>query len=102
MAKKLTPDSAAESKKNSAARDQIIREVAHKCHSLDEQIKSLQADKRKERARIKELDMKLADFDAMMRLGRIEDPVDRQASIDSMREIFEALEIGEQGSLFAE
>lgn len=100
MAKKLTPGAAAESKKNSAARDEIIRDVTHKCAEIDEKISALQATRREQRGRIKELDLKMADYDAMVRLGKIEDPEVRQRSVDSMQEIFNALEIGEQGSLF--
>lgn len=100
MAKKLDPASAEQSKQNSAARDEIIRDVTHKIASIDEQIAGLQAKRREQRGRIKELDIKMADYDAMVRLGKIEDPEVRQRSVDNMREIFDALEIGEQGSLF--
>ena len=97
-AKKLTPEAAAETKKNSAARDAIIKSVANNIMSLDAQISELNAKRRKERARIKELDMKLADFDAQFRLMKIEDEEERQRSIETQREIFNALSIGEQGS----
>lgn len=97
-AKKLTPEAAADAKKNSAARDAIIKSVANNIMSLDAQISELNAKRRKERARIKELDMKLADFDAQFRLMKIEDEEERQRSIETQREIFNALSIGEQGS----
>lgn len=97
-AKKLTPEAAADAKKNSAARDEIIKDVANKIMALDAEISELNSARRKERARIKELDMKLADFDAQFRLMKIEDEEERQRSIEAQREIFNALSIGEQGS----
>lgn len=82
---------------NSYIRAEKIRDVCKRLKSLDDEIKSLQDDK----AQIKneiikgQLNMKTSDFMMAYRLYQLEN-ADRDELLDTLRETFKALGVGEQ------
>jgi hypothetical protein len=82
---------------NTDARKEIINNTVREIHSLDGQIKTLQAERREIiNKNIKgDLDMKVADFNAVLRVASLEDE-NRAKFLDTLRETFIAVGIGAQ------
>ena len=82
---------------NAKALDHKIIEVFKKQCAFDEQIKSIQADRREVRGELKAMGMTLADFDAECRLMKLE-AEDRAVAMDNrqiVRDAFAQLAPGE-------
>lgn len=96
MAKRMT----AESEKPAPANDpdEVIRQAVEDLLELESQKKQLNERMQEARAPIKAI-MKMADFNAIFRLHKLEGD-DRKAAIKAQRIMFEALELGGQSDLF--
>lgn len=82
---------------NAKARAEIIRRACRDVTDLEEKIKTLGSEIRSiKQSRIKgDLGMKIADFNAALRLYRLEGD-DRHRFFDTLRETFRALGVGDQ------
>jgi uncharacterized protein (UPF0335 family) len=80
-----------------ADRAATIRDTCQRVEKLDEEIKALQADRRGLiKDKIKgDLGMKIADFNIAYRMYQLEQE-DRDTMVDTMRECFSALGLGDQ------
>lgn len=76
-----------------------IREVANEVIGLKAERAEIQSQITEAKSRLKGLGIKMADFNAALRLYELETE-DRNESIDNLRLAFEALELGGQGGLF--
>lgn len=101
MARKLNADDDGRATKdhNVAEIKQTIKEVAAEVISLKAEKAEIQAQITEAKGRLKGKGIKMADFNAALRLYEL-DIEDRNESIDNLRLVFEALEIGGQGDLF--
>lgn len=90
-------------KSNSARRANTIREVCKRVLSLQEERKAISADINEIMAKeVKgDLEMKISDFKVALRYYALEDPEDRENYLDTIRECFLALGVGEQGDFFS-
>ena len=95
---KTNPDSGNQGH-NSKHIKETIRSVADRVIRLQEEKAGIMAVIREAKAEVKGLGIKMADFNAAMRLYVLEDE-DRAESVDNMKIAFEALGIGAQGDLF--
>jgi len=83
-------------------RAELIRGCVAEINRLQAEKDSIGEQIREVKARVKgELDMKISDFNVALRLAKLEND-DRDGMLDTIRECFLALGIGEQGSLFPE
>lgn len=82
---------------NSKARAKTIKEAIREIAALESERQSISEQIREiKQVRIKgDLDMKIADFNAAMRLYKLEDEA-RDTFLDTLRETFEALGLGKQ------
>lgn len=83
---------------NSAARAETIRSIINTRREIEGRIAELMAERKKNQGRIKsDLGMKVADFNALYRIAELEHE-DRDTFLDTLREGFAALGIGQQGN----
>lgn len=103
MARKLKADDDGHATRNHNVQEikDTIREVANEVISLKAEKAEIQAQITEAKSRLKGKGIKMADFNAALRLYEL-DAEDRNESIDSLKLAFEALEIGGQGDLFPE
>lgn len=102
MARKLKPgDGHATKNHNSANIKTAIKEVADIVIVLKAEKAEIQARITEAKSRIKGFGLKMADFNAALRLYELE-AEDRDESIDNLKIAFEALGLGSQGDLFPE
>jgi hypothetical protein len=80
---------------NANARRDILREVNASLDACEAEIAAIRERMVGERARVKALDIRMADFNAVRRLRRLEDD-DRRKALDGLHESFAALMPGEQ------
>lgn len=81
-------------------RAELIRKSVAEIAALQAEKATLNEQIAEIKGRVKsELGMKMADFSIAIRLHQLEHE-DRDSAIDTIRECFEALGIGEQGTLF--
>lgn len=86
---------------NSAARASTIRDIIDQRRKIEGQIAELMVVRKKNQGRIKsDLGMKVADFNALYRIAELETE-DRDQFIDTLREGFAALGIGQQSSFLS-
>lgn len=88
---------------NSAWRAEEIRKTAKSILGIKAEIKKLNEEKAEILQKVVkgDLGMKIADFNAALRWYALEKPEDRDAYLDTMRECFLALGVGEQSDFFA-
>lgn len=84
---------------NSAGIKSIIRSAADRILRLQEEIGELRAQITEVRSEVKGAGIKMADFNAALRLYRMEIE-NRNESLDNIRMCFDALGLGGQGELF--
>lgn len=103
MAKKMKPDDDGHATRNHNVQEikDTIREVANEVISLKAERNEIQAQITEAKGRLKSKGIKMADFNAALRLYEL-DAEDRNESIDNLRLAFEALSLGGQGDLFPE
>lgn len=77
----------------------VIRNVAVEVLSLEKQRDAINAEIREAKSRLKGLGIKMADFQVVYRLFKLEIE-DRNEALDSIRTVARALNIGGQGNLF--
>lgn len=103
MARKLKPDDDGHATRNHNAAEikKTVREVAGVVINLKAERGEIQAQITEAKARLKAFGIKMVDFNAALRLYELE-AEDRNESIDNIKIMFEALEIGGQGDMFPE
>lgn len=86
---------------DATARAALIQDAARRISNLEAEIKVLRENKAQIVAEIVKgkLGMKAADFKLALRAHKLEDD-DRARYLDTLRECFQALGIGQQGDLF--
>ena len=83
---------------NSAARPAVIRQIIADRRKIDGEIAELMTARKKIQGRIKsDLGMKVSDFNSLYRIASLEDEA-RDEFLDTLREGFAALGIGQQAS----
>ncbi|WP_425404603.1 hypothetical protein [Hwanghaeella sp.] len=86
---------------NVAEINKTIAAVANEIVSLEAKKAEIQSEITEAKARVKGLGIKMADFNAALRLYKLSDE-DRNSSIDGLRTCLEAMGIGAQGELFGD
>jgi hypothetical protein len=82
-----------------AAKKAIIRDAAQSIIRLKGERSAISESITEVRGRVKGLNIKMADFNAALRLYELE-VADRDNALDSIRLCFEALDLGHQGEMF--
>lgn len=98
MAKKLTPESenpSGNAGHNAKARAKTIRDAISCIVGLKAQRAAIQEQITEAKGKVKELGIKMAEFNVALRLYELERE-DRDEALDQLRECFDALKIGEQ------
>ena len=102
MARRLKADSEAGEvtrTHNATEQKKIIAEVASNVIRLKAEKAAIQEQITEQRGKLKSLGIKAADFQVALRYHELE-VEDRNPALDNLRLCFEALGLGEQGSLF--
>lgn len=80
---------------NAGERAKIMRSVAQNIMAAEDRISVIREEIAEERGRIKSLDIRMTDFNTVMRLMRLEE-ADKDKALDGLREAFAALMPNEQ------
>ena len=99
MAKRMKDDDGPNRQHNVGEIKTIIASAAGRIIKLNAEKAEIQAQITEVRGEVKGAGIKMADFNAALRLYEL-NAEDRNAALDNLRLCFEALQLGGQGSLF--
>ena len=85
---------------NSEARQQIIAKAMDKVAALERQKKKLNEEIREAKGPVKELGVTMNAFNGMLAVRELDEEVDRNKQLDSIRECYAAAGFGFQGDMF--
>ena len=85
---------------NVAVIKEKIVNVRSRLDSIDAEMEELKAQKKEARAELKGMGVNMKEFDIARRYASFDDSDKRDEALDWLRVCFEALNVGDQGSLF--